>query len=149
MDYTPEQRAIIARMSDLSTRYHAAVARQRDAQARAGQTMIDAVAALATAIERDEQVKTGQTMIDAVAALTAAMERTNDDDAFPGTRRRVSRVFGLAVRLELEVETADLAGPHLTPHPAKALARSSRNGAGENNGSDAGQALHSPARSRR
>ena len=78
MDYTPEQRAIIARMSDLSTRYHAAVARQRDAQARAGQTMIDAVAALATAIERDEQVKTGQTMIDAVAALTAAMERSNE-----------------------------------------------------------------------
>ena len=34
MDYTQEQRAIIARMSDLSTRYHAAVARQRDAQAR-------------------------------------------------------------------------------------------------------------------
>jgi len=44
MDYTQEQRAIIARMSDLSTRYHAAVARQRDAQARAGQTMIHAVA---------------------------------------------------------------------------------------------------------
>ena len=78
MDYTPEQRAIIARMSDLSTRYHVAVARQRDAQARAGQTMIDAVAALATAIERDEQVKTGQTMIDAVAALTATMERSNE-----------------------------------------------------------------------
>ena len=108
MDYTQEQRAIIARMSDLSTRYQAAVARQRDAQARAGQTMIDAV---------------------------------------PGARRRVSRVYGLAVRLELEVETADIAGPHLTLHQAKALARSSRNGAGENNGSDAGQALHSPARS--
>ena len=76
MDYTPEQRAIIARMSGLSTRYNAAVARQRDAQARAGQTMIDAV---------------------------------------PGARRRVSRVSGLAVRLELEVETADLAGPRAPP----------------------------------
>ena len=58
MDYTPEQRAIIARMSDLSTRYHAPVARQRDAQARAGQTMIDAVAALTAAMERSNELTT-------------------------------------------------------------------------------------------
>ena len=52
MNYTPEQRAIIARMGDVSARYHATVARHRDAQLRAGQTMIDAVAALTAVMER-------------------------------------------------------------------------------------------------
>ena len=58
VNYTPEQRAIIARMGDVSARYHATVVRHRDAQLRAGQTMIDAVAALTAVMERSNELTT-------------------------------------------------------------------------------------------
>jgi hypothetical protein len=56
MEYTGQQRAIIARMGEISVRFHATVATQREAQATAGQTMIDAVTALAAAIDRSTEL---------------------------------------------------------------------------------------------
>jgi hypothetical protein len=55
MSYTPEQRAIAARLGDISRRF-----RER------------------TEAQQQAQITTGRNMIDAVAALTAAMDRSNE-----------------------------------------------------------------------
>jgi len=56
MNYTPEQRAIIQRIGEISARFDATVASHREAQVAAGRNLIDAVAALTTAIERSNEL---------------------------------------------------------------------------------------------
>jgi hypothetical protein len=56
MDYTPEQRAIIARIGDISARYHAIVEEHRRAQIAAGGAMLDAISALTAAIDRSNEL---------------------------------------------------------------------------------------------
>jgi hypothetical protein len=58
MDYTPEQRAIIARIGDISARYHDTVRRHQVAQTEAGQRMLDAVSALTAVMERSNELTT-------------------------------------------------------------------------------------------
>jgi len=57
-NYTPEQRAIIARMGDISARYHETVRRHQVAQLETGQKMLDAVSALTAAIDRSNELTT-------------------------------------------------------------------------------------------
>lgn len=56
MDYTPEQRAIIVRMGEISAQIEATVARHRETQIAAGGSMVDAVAALTAAIDRSNEL---------------------------------------------------------------------------------------------
>ena len=56
MDYTPEQRAIITRIGEVSTRYHTMLERHRTAQVQAGQTLVEAAVAVAVAIERSNEL---------------------------------------------------------------------------------------------
>jgi hypothetical protein len=56
MDYTPEQRALIARMGEVSRRYHAAMERHRQSQLTVGRTLVEAVAALTVAMEHSNEL---------------------------------------------------------------------------------------------
>ena len=56
MDYSAEQRAIIARLGEISAEFNTAVARQQNAQEIAGQNMIDAVTALTMAMNQSREL---------------------------------------------------------------------------------------------
>jgi hypothetical protein len=56
MDHTPEQRAIITRMGEVSARSRAVLERHRATQVEAGRTLIGAAVALAVAIEHSNEL---------------------------------------------------------------------------------------------
>jgi hypothetical protein len=56
MNYTPEQRAIIARIGNISARYYAIAEQHRLAQIAAGRATLDAISALTAAIDRSNEL---------------------------------------------------------------------------------------------
>ena len=56
MNYTAEQRAIIARLGDSSRQCNEMAARHRAEQIQSGRNMIDAVTALTQAIDRSNEL---------------------------------------------------------------------------------------------
>jgi hypothetical protein len=56
MDYTPQQRAIITRIGEISAQLDATLIRHHANQAAAGRSMIDAVTALTDAINRAAEI---------------------------------------------------------------------------------------------
>jgi hypothetical protein len=75
MSYTPEQRALAARLGDISRRFRTTVAAQQQAHIETGRDMIDAVTALTAAMERsneiapifDEYIHTAAELFDSIA----------------------------------------------------------------------------------
>jgi hypothetical protein len=56
MDYTPEQRAIIARLGDISARFDAAAEANQVAQAAAARNIVEMGNALLAAVERSGEL---------------------------------------------------------------------------------------------
>jgi hypothetical protein len=56
MDYTPQQRAIITRIGEISAELDATLVRHRAAQAEAGRSILDAATALTDAINRAAEI---------------------------------------------------------------------------------------------
>jgi hypothetical protein len=56
MTYTPEQRALIQRIGEISQRFNETLRRQQEAQLAEGQHLIDAVTALTAAMNRSREL---------------------------------------------------------------------------------------------
>jgi hypothetical protein len=75
MSYSPEQRAIAARLGDISRRLHDKVSAQQQAHVDTGRHLIDAVTALTAAMDRsneiapifDEYMNTAAELFDSIA----------------------------------------------------------------------------------